>query len=149
MSLCSLTSHNSELGFLQCMLSSWAVPPMKKSSYTWQLPEICCSGADSIPDLLLHLWAITDQCLPTFLSQILLFHHPVSHNFHCGNPTTLLRTTIWSYTKAKASKIPLHKSCYTLVTYWKYEQKSSLSVLIDLYNVLILSSLLLDTELEP
>jgi len=87
-----------------------AVPPAKQSSYTQQLPEVCCSGADfpaSTPNLLLQLRAIAVQCLPTLLFQMFLLHHPVSHNFHRGSPTTLLLNTIWSCTKAKASKIPL------------------------------------------
>lgn len=89
-----------------CSTHFLAVPLAKQSSYTSQLPEVCCSDA-SIPDLLLRLWAIAVRCLPTLLFQMLLFHHPVSHNFHRGSPTTLLLTTIWSCTKAKASKIPL------------------------------------------
>lgn len=43
----------------------------------------------------------------------------------------------------------LHKPCQTLITYWKCEQKSSLSIPAELYNVLIPSSLLLGTDLEP
>lgn len=110
-----------------------AVPQVEQSSYRQQLPEVCCRGADfpaSTSNSLLRLQAIAVRCLPTLLFQMLLFHHPVSHNFHRGSPTTLLLTTIWSCTKAKASKIPLALTPQTsLDSYYLLETRAEILII--------------------
>lgn len=116
-----------------CSTYFLAVPQVKQSSYTQQLPEVCCSGADFpvfTPNLLLQLQAIAVRCLPTLLFQMLLFHHPVSHSFHRGSPTTLLLTTIWSCTKAKAPKIPHALAPQTLLdSYYLLEMRAEILII--------------------